>query len=101
MDQAIYDQIQSKVNVKHTYYMNSLDLRKITKLVYGSSIEMLENPNGTTHEYFVVSGGLNDNDQKSLDEAIQAGGLEHWNYVIILDDLSKKGYLQAGRYFIS
>lgn len=100
MEQAIYDQIQEHVEQKSTYHMNAFSLENITKLVYGTKMQMLGSPNDTTHEYSVSGGGLGEDDQETLNEAIESGGLEDWNYDLILEDLCEKGYLKPGKYFV-
>ena len=100
MDQAIFEVIQKKIEEKHTYHMNAFSLEDITKLVYGNKIQMLESPNDTTHEYTVHGGGLTDDDQKTLTDAVTFSGLEDWNYDLVLEDLCEKGYVKPGKYFV-
>lgn len=100
MDKEIYKKIQSLVKEKHTYHMNALDFRSITKLVYGKAIEMLESPNDTTHEYNADEEALAQEDEEALKEAVDCGGLSDWQYDIILNDLCHKGYLKPGKYLL-
>lgn len=100
MDQAIYDEIQQHVSQQSTYHINAFSLQDITKLVYGSEIQMLESPNDTTHQYTVSGSGLEEEDRETLNEAIEIGGLEDWNYDLVLEDLCVKGYLKPGKYFV-
>jgi hypothetical protein len=100
MDSTIKEQLQAFVTPQHTFHIDAFDLQEITQLVYGKEIEMLESPNDTTHEYTAQAGALEAYDQKALDEAIECGSLECWQYRVILNDLCNKGYLTAGEYFI-
>lgn len=100
MDQTIFDAIQAKIEEKSTYHMNAFRLEDITEMVYGKKIQMLESPNDTTHEYTVHGGGLGEEDQETLNDAVESGGLEDWNYDLILEDLCEKGYIKPGKYFV-
>lgn len=100
MDQNIVNEIAICLHEKHTYHMDAFGLEHITRMVYGNKIKMLESPNDTTHEYSITGEGLDDYDQETLNKAIKFGGLEEWNYNLILEDLCEKGYVKPGEYFI-
>ena len=93
------DFVQSFIEQEKTFQLDAFDLEKITKTVYGKSIEMLESPNDTTHEY-TVSTNADKDSQQTLEKAITNGYLEYWQYDCILDDLCKKGLLETGEYFV-
>ena len=93
------DFVQSFIEQEKTFQINAFDLEKITKTVYGKSIEMLESPNDTTHEY-TVSASVDNNSQETLENAIKNGYLEYWQYSCILDNLCQKGLVESGKYFV-
>jgi hypothetical protein len=101
MNPQILDKIQSYISVKKTFHVDAFDMEKITEIVYGKSIEMLESPNDTTHQ---VSGvkkeELDEYDISTLEKAIKDGCLENYNYRIMLTDLCNKDYLEPGDYFL-
>ena len=100
MDQNIVNEIALRLHAKYTYHIDAFGLEHITELVYGKKIKMLESPNDTTHEYSIEGEGLDDYDQETLNEAIESGGLEDWNYDLVLEDLCEKGYVQPGKYLV-
>lgn len=95
----IKEKIQSFVETKKTFHIDAFDMEDITESVYGVRIEMLESPNDTTHEYS-VDANLDNYDQEKLDNAIKNGHMAHYLYGVILSDLCKKGYIEAGEYFL-
>lgn len=95
----IRDQIQTFVDKKLTFHINDFRMEDITNLVYGKRIPILESPNDTSHKY-TVTKQLDEYDQETLDKAIRRGGLECWQYDVILKDLCAKGYIDPGEYFL-
>lgn len=100
MDQNIVDELALRLHEQHTYHIDAFGLEDITQMVYGKKIKMLESPNDTTHEYSIKGEGLDDYDKETLNKAIEFGGLEDWNYDLILEDLCEKGYVKPGKYFV-
>ena len=93
------DFVQSFIKQKNTFQLSAFDLEKITKTVYGKTIEMLESPNDTTHEY-TVEKKLNKQSRETLEKAIKDGNLEYWEFSCVMDDLCQKGLIEAGKYFV-
>lgn len=93
------DFVQSFIEQEKTFQINAFDLEKITKTVYGKSIEMLESSNDTTHEY-TAKAHIDQSDKETLEKAINSGHLEYWQYGCVLDDLCHKGLVETGKYFV-
>ena len=91
--------IQSFIAKKSTFHMNAFNLENITQVIYGKSIEMLESPNDTTHE-FTVEEKQDNYKKEDLQKAIKNGYLEYWQYDCILNDLCEKGLIEPGKYFL-
>lgn len=95
----LLSQIQSFISTEKTFHIDAFDLQEITLLVYGVTIEMLESPNDTTHE-FTVNSTLDKYEQEYVNNAIQNKYLECYNFGSILNDLCNKNFIEKGKYFV-
>ncbi len=80
-------------NITHHIYCS--DLEQLTLEVYGNVIGLMSS-NDTTHEFNVGKG----KDVSYLQQGIDSGDLEDWQYDSVLNDMCDKGLIKPGLYFV-
>jgi hypothetical protein len=84
-----------------SFHIRDKHFEQGTAAVYGKRIEILDSANDTTHEFRNVDGAEPDSHvKKKLDQAIADGDIEAYQMDIVLNDLVRRGILEAGDYYI-
>ncbi len=81
------------------YSIHIFDLNKVTKIVYGVSIDLALVENNTDIK-FVVNGDLNKEEVLLIDDAILNESAEKDIYKLIFNDISNKGYIPKGVFIV-
>lgn len=92
--------IDQFIDIKEdTFFIDVFDLEQITKIAYGTPIEMgLVQKNSEV--FFDIDGKLTNQEDYELSEAKINEVLECSKYHLVLNDLSRKGLLKNGKYKI-
>ncbi len=82
-----------------TYSIDIFDLNKVTKIIYGVSIDLalIENNTETT---FVVDGELTEEDKLSIQDAILNESAEKDIYKLIFNDISNRECIPKGIFIV-
>ncbi len=81
------------------YSIDIFDLNKVTKIVYGVSIDLALIENNTETKFF-VDGILNEEEGLSVKDAILNESAEKDIYKLIFNDISKRGYIPKGLFIV-
>ncbi len=81
------------------YSINIFDLNKVTKIIYGVSIDLALIENNTETKFF-VDGTLSEEDVLSVKDAILNESAEKDIYKLIFNDISNRGCIPKGLYIV-
>lgn len=87
-----------KIN-ENSYSIDIFDLNKVTKIIYGVSIDLALIENNTETK-FIVDGNLTEEDKLSVDDAILNESAEKDIYKSIFNDISNREYIPKGIFIV-